>query len=105
MSKPSSRYIEGLRAVMREAVAEYRKYDAQWNNFDRMFKAKIKEENRIRRETGREPHSHLSIAQQRNDTLVLKDAMEAAKWFRDKANTLAATISAEYAAQSMLEEL
>lgn len=93
-----------LRSQMREAMHAYRHYDSQWNQLNDAFTAKIAEENRIRKATGRPPHSALSIAQQKGDNLALGDAMGAAQWFRDKAATIAAVITAEEAASRLLRD-
>lgn len=91
------RYIFGLRRDMRAALAEFRKQDEKWNELNDAFLAKIKEENRIRRSTGRAPHSALSVTEQKTNWLELGDAMNAATWFRAKADMLAGVLAAELA--------
>jgi hypothetical protein len=91
----------GLWKDMREAVLKFRRFDAEWNKLNDAFNAKIKEENTVRRATGRELHSALSIAEQKGNWLDLSDALNAATWWRAKADMLAGVIAAEKAAMEM----
>jgi hypothetical protein len=88
-------YISRLRGDMLEAVRKYRQFDEEWNRLNDAFKDKIQEENIIRRRAGRPLHTPLSIAKQKNEWLAQKDAMAAATWWRDKANTMATVIQTE----------
>ena len=98
-------YLTKVRRDMRHAYAEFTKFDIRWNEINDTFKEKIREENRIRKAAGGQPHSELSIVQQRESFLLLKDAMNAATWWRDKAQCLATILAAEKVADEMLREM
>lgn len=86
-----------IREDMESALEEFYIADREWNEINDAFTRKIIKENARRKAQGRPRHSALSVAQQKNDTLVLTEAMDKAKWFRDKAATLAAVLNAELA--------
>jgi hypothetical protein len=89
--------LVALRELMRDAVKETQRQDRKWNELNDQFMAKIREENRVRALRGMEPHSLLSIKDQKAAWIELNDAFAAGNWWRDKATYLAAVIQAELA--------
>lgn len=94
-------YLRKMQGLMREAVKETQKFDARWKELDELFRAKISEENRVRKLAGREPHSVVSIAHQKATWMEMNDTFTAGQWWRGRASYLAEVIQAEAALQGI----
>lgn len=98
-------HIVKLQRDMRHAYAEFVRFDREWNELNKAFHLKVEQENAARDQGGRFRHTPLGIAQQKSDILALSDAMEAAKWWRDKAQALGTVLLAEQAARTMINQM
>jgi hypothetical protein len=85
-------YLEMLRGDMRQAVAQFIKFDRKWNALNDALNLKFSEEGR----------DIVAIDQMKSANITLTGYMSSASWWRDKAAMLAAVLSAEQAADTMI---
>jgi hypothetical protein len=90
-------YLRKLRVMMREAVKETQRLDAKWNKINDEINDHFRRENERRLRRGEFPLTDLMKAQQKADSLALKDAFAGGQWWRGKAVYLAEVIQAEIA--------
>lgn len=86
-------YIDKLWREMRDAVLKFREFDAKWNDLN----DDLTDLNR------RKGLDELESGKDKSINLTLTGYMDGAKWFRDKAASLAAVIQAEKAAMEMMK--
>lgn len=86
-------YVFNLWCDMRTAVRTYRKFDQQWNEMNDALDAKLDADGQ------RDP---IMRDRTKSDNLKLAGYLNAAAWWREKAEMIAAVIQAEKAAAEML---
>lgn len=65
---------------IRQSAQRADRADDLWNDLNDAFNEKIRAENLRRRARGMAPHSDLSVVQQKENWLPLKDALETGRW-------------------------
>lgn len=83
--RPHASYMSGLLKDMRDALVQFRKFDAKWNQLNEALNQKFEDENR----------DLLAIAQMKSANVTQQGNMAAAQWWRDKATMLGTVIQAE----------
>lgn len=88
MTAAHDTYLRNLRSLMHEAVRETQRLDAKWNRLN----------DEINSYLNRQGETDLvQRAKIKSESLPLQDALQAGKWWREKATYLATVLQAEMA--------